>query len=276
LFQHHRYTTVLRLSEAAGVTAFSTDNFDRQLESTSVLRPDWLANGIYAVLRANDCDSRLPAQLNTLLAPDAIVTVGLLALIHEKAESWGMLRVADYPPEKREFLLRLMEQFHLSYPLDEEGRRQLVPTLLPSHAPPDTEEPEGENRTRIRYEFPVVPAPLMLWFITQTYWLILNRLHWRRGAILAFGDARAKVWTTLDERFVFATVVGPEHHRQRLLAIIRGTLHEVFQAYKALSPIEQWEYKGHWVPREMLEEFGVLPQEVSEPEADGDNHGEEP
>lgn len=43
--------------------------------------------------------------------------------------------------------------------------------------------------------------------------------------------------------------------------MIRGTLHKIFNEYKALHPVEQWEHNGKWVPRETLEEFGVLPRE---------------
>jgi internalin A len=235
---------------------------DPRLRDTTVLRPDWLANGVYAVLRANDLDDRqLPPELNVPLAPDGVITAESLARIHRKAECWKMLRAEVYPTEKRDFLLRLMELFHLSYPLDDEGREQLVPTLLRPEPPPETEEPEDEGRVRLRYEFQVVPAPLLPWFIARTFALIPNRRHWRRGAMLAFDDARAKVWATQDERYVFATAAGPEHARQRLLAIIRGTLHKVFNEYKALHPVEQWEHNGKWVPRETLEEFGVLPRE---------------
>jgi hypothetical protein len=235
---------------------------DPRLRDTTVLRPDWLANGVYAVLRANDLDDRqLPPELNLPLAPDGIITAESLARIHQKAECWKMLRANDYPAEKRDFLLRLMDLFHLSYPLDDEGRTHLVPTLLPLNPPEGTEEPDDEERVRLRYEFQVVPAPLLPWFIARNFALIPNRRHWRRGAMLAFDNARAKVWATQDERYVFAIVAGPEHARQRLLAIIRGTLHKVFNEYKALHPVEQWEYKGKWVPRETLEEFGVLPRE---------------
>jgi hypothetical protein len=154
-----------------------------------------------------------------------------------------------------------MDLFHLSYPLDDEGREQLVPTLLPLNPPPGTQEPEDPGRRRLRYEFQVVPAPLLPWFIARTFALIPNRRHWRRGAMLAFADARAKVWATQDDRYVFVTVAGSEHAQKRLLAMIRGTLHKIFSEYKALSPVEQWDYKGKWVPRETLEEFGVLPRE---------------
>jgi internalin A len=234
---------------------------DPRLRDVTVLRPDWLANGIYAVLRANDLDDRLPAELNVPLAPGGVITADLLARIHRKAEGWKMLRAEDYPAPKRDFLLRLMDLFHLSYPLDDQGREQLVPTLLPLNPPDETEEPDDPRRVRLRYEFQVVPAPLLPWFIARSFALIPNRRHWRRGAMLAFDDARARVWATQDERYVFATVAGPDHARMRLLAIIRGTLRKIFGEYRALNPVEQWEHNGKWVPRETLEEFGVLPRE---------------
>ena len=43
---------------------------DPRLRDTTVLRPDWLANGIYAILRANDPRHEKP------LAPDGIVDAG--------------------------------------------------------------------------------------------------------------------------------------------------------------------------------------------------------
>ncbi len=244
---------------------------DPRLRDTTVLRPDWLANGIYAVLRANDLDKELPPELNVPLAPKGIITAALLERIHQKAEHWKMLRAADYPAEKRDFLLRLMDLFHLSYPLDDEGLEQLVPTLLSPEPPPGTDEPEDSQRVRLRYVFSVVPEPLLPWFIARSFALIPDQRHWRRGAMLAFAEARAKVWATQDDRFVYATVAGPEQQRKRLLAIIRGTLHKIFSGYRSLKPEEQWEYKGKFVPRETLEEFGVLPR----PEPEDPRLGEE-
>jgi len=234
---------------------------DQRLRDTTILRPDWLANGIYAVLRANDLDDKLPGEFNRPLALDGVINAEVLERIHKKAEAWGMLKASDYPLDKREFLLRLMDQFHISYPLDDEGKEQLVPSLLSLNPPSGTDEPEGTERVRLRYEFHVVPSPLLPWFIARTFASIPNRLHWRRGAMLEFADAKAKVWATQDERYVFVTVAGPEHDRNRLLAMIRGMLHKIFGDYKALNPVEQWERKGTWVPRATLEDIGELPRE---------------
>src|SRR5260370_14017073 len=78
---------------------------DPRLRDTTVLRPDWLANGIYAVLRANDLDDKhLPPALNVALAPEGIVTAETMARIHAKAEAWTMLKAAAYPSDKRAFL----------------------------------------------------------------------------------------------------------------------------------------------------------------------------
>lgn len=232
---------------------------DPRLRDTSVLRPDWLANGIYAILRANDLDAKcLPPKLNIPLAPDGVVTVQSMSNIHAKAEAWKMLSVKDYPLEKQMFLLRLMDLFRLSYPLDSTGDVHLVPSLLPLEQPKGAEEPDESNRVRIRYEFQVVPAPLLPWFIARTFSLVPNRLHWRRGAYLVYGGARARVWTTQDERYVYATVAGETGDRDELLTMIRGTFNELFQDYRGLQVTEQHELEGNWVPRQTLEKFGLL------------------
>lgn len=185
-----------------------------------------------------------------------------MAQIHRKAEAWKMLRASDYPAEKRDFLLRLMDSFHLSYRLDGDGKMHLVPSLLPLDQPTGADEPEATtNRVRLRYEFQVVPAPLLPGFIARTYSLIPNRLHWRRGAILVFGGARARVWTTQDERYVFVTAIGPADDRDDLVTMIRGALSELFVGYRGLQVTEQWEHQGEWVPRKTLEQFGKLEPE---------------
>jgi internalin A len=247
---------------------------DPRLRETSVLRPDWLANGIYAVLRANDRDKNLPPEFDRVLAIDGKVSLSTLERIYAKAACWGMLDAADYPLEKRGFLLRLMDAFHLSYPLMDEADSYLVPTLLPVNPPNETDEPVGENRVRLRYEFQVVPSPLIPWFIAKTFSLIAREQHWRRGAMLVYGGASGKVWTTQDERYVFVTVAGPAEDGKQLLSMVRGTLLELFRSYRGLRVVEQHEYDGSWVPRATLEKLGILATDASEDSDDEEFGGE--
>jgi internalin A len=233
---------------------------DPRLRDTTVLRPDWLANGIYAILRANDTRHEKP------LAREGIVTLESLGPIYETAERLGMLRAKDYPEEKWPFLLRLMSLFQLSFPVDEEGQQQLVPALLPLEEPLTATEPDSVDRMRLRYEFNVVPAPLIPRLLVRTFGLIRNALHWRRGAVFTYGPARAKVWSTQDERWIYVTLAAPpteEAARDDLTKILRGTLRRLFSEYNDLAVVEQMEWKGSWVPRSALEEIGVVARDAT-------------
>jgi internalin A len=226
---------------------------DPRLRDTTVLRPDWLANGIYAILRANDTRHEKP------LAPEGIVTPESLGRIYSAAEKLEMLKAKDYPQEKWRFVLRLMSLFQLSFPLDERGQEQLVPALLPVEEPSAATEPDGAGRVRLRYEFNVVPAPLVPRLLVRTFGLIKNAIHWRRGALLRYGPATAKVWATQDERWVYATISGSQEARDDLTMILRETLRVLFAEYKNLGVVEQMEWDGRWVPRATLQDMGKIP-----------------
>jgi len=135
------------------------------------------------------------------------------------------------------------------------------PSLLRPDPPPGTDEPIGDDQVRLRYEFAVVPAPLLPRFMVRTFSLIDQMKLWQRGAILRYSNARARVWTTAEERYLFATVAGPTSDRAELLEIVRGILAELFDEYRDLKVIEQRWYDGQWVPRQTLEKFGVLEPE---------------
>ena len=191
---------------------------DPRLRDTTVLRPDWLSNGIYAILRANDSRHVKP------LAPNGIVGLETLGDIYRAAEKLNMLVAADFPETKWPFLLRLMIRFQLGFPLDDTGYRQIVPALLPLEEPLNAIEPEGKDRVRLRYEFAVVPQPLMPRLLVHLFGLI-GDIHWRHGTMLSYGCpgtgesvALAKVWMTGDERWVYATVAGPKELRDDLTA----------------------------------------------------------
>ena len=175
-----------------------------------------------------------------------------------------MLKAADYPAEKWKFLLRLMNLFQLSFPLSEDGQRQICPTLLRAEPPPETDEPQGADTVRLRYEFAVVPAPLLPRFMVRTFSLTEQAKLWQCGAMLRYPGACARVWTTAEEKYLFATVAGPEGDRTELLSIIRSTLTELFTEYRDLKVTEQRWFDGQWVPRKTLERFGVLEPEWEE------------
>jgi hypothetical protein len=197
------------------------------------------------------------------LAPDAVLTPEKLGEIYAVAaqKPVEMLKAEDYPAEKWKFLLRLTNLFQLSFPLSEAGQRRLCPTLLRAEPPPETDEQQRADTVRLRYEFAVVPAPLLPRFMVRTFSLIEQAKLWQRGATLRYPGARARVWTTAEEKYLFVTVAGPEGERTDLLSIIRSTLTELFGEYRNLKVREQRWFDGQWVPpgaqswAEVLREF---------------------
>ena len=117
-------------------------------------------------------------------------------------------------------------------------------------------------RSPARLQLP--PAPLLPRFIVRTFSLIEQAKLWQRGAMLRYPGATARVWTTAEEKYLFATVAGPAGDRTDLLAIIRGTLTELFAEYRDLKVTEQRWFDGQWVPRQTLEKCGVLEPEWEE------------
>ncbi|MCX6848901.1 MAG: leucine-rich repeat domain-containing protein [Verrucomicrobia bacterium] len=228
---------------------------DPRLHETTVLRPDWLADGIYALLRAND--TRHPSPL----APDGRINLKRMPAIYVAAENLKMLKAADYPAVKHPFLLRLMAAFQLSFPLDEEGMEHLVPALL------SVEEPEGRHWSpedagvNLRWEFPVVPGPLMPRLLVRTFGLVLEDWLWRRGAIYAYGAAIGKIWED-KERYIYLSVTLRDHATEveaadDLVRMIRGTLREIVSEYKNLTVQEQVRWHGDWLPRRAAEALGL-------------------
>jgi internalin A len=228
---------------------------DPRLRDTTVLRPNWLANGIYALLRSNI----LAPQP---LAPDGVLTEEKVGEILAMADSYKVLKASEYPRDKWPYLLRLMNLFQLSFPLDEDGRRYLVPMLLPADEPADSGEPDGPDVVKLRYEFDVVPGPLVGRLLVRLFAVIDGRNAWQRGAKLRYGNAQARVWADLGEIYVYATVVGGGRDGDELLEMIRETLKEIFREYERLRVVEQWFYGNDWVPRGTLEKFGILPCEI--------------
>jgi len=232
---------------------------DARLRDTTVLRPDWLANGIYAILRSNMLS---PERL----VPDGVLKPESLGKIYASAERAGMLNAAEYPAEKFPFLLRLMGLFRLSLPLDTEDREHLVPALLLPDEPPNCAEPEDTGRIRLRYDFDVVPAPLIGRFMVVLFPLVERGKVWQRGACLRYGSARARVWMDVNEDKIWATV-GGSHAAQRedLLGMIRETMRRMRAGYRELRMDEHREVGGYFLPHAYLEECGKVPLDPASP-----------
>ena len=152
---------------------------DARLRDKSILKPRWLVDGIYTMLR----------------------------WLQKKHEAGGVLHKGDfekalkdrttYPPEMHGFLLALMQKFELCFPLDEAAGAYLVPGLLDENQPRELKKFMGPAARRIQFRYEDVRPPgLLPQFVVRSHTLSEKQPRRLRGVVPARGKARALVRAT--------------------------------------------------------------------------------
>lgn len=186
---------------------------DSRLRETSVLKPEWVTQGIYKILNAKKLAERqgeLP--LNDLQQ---------------------LLPKEQYPLDKHLFLLELMRKFSLCFAFPDEVDRYLIPELLGKEEPEETGEFPPGDCLNFEYQYGVLPEGLIPRFIVRSHILSRGQERWRTGVVLAHEDCKALVTAQPAERRVVVRVKGGDAGaRRRLLAIIRYDLDRINAEFK--------------------------------------------
>jgi internalin A len=208
-----------RILHSLGIVLHYAD--DPRLRDTTVLKPHWVTESIYALLRLKEG----PKSDGSLTIAEACE-----ALPKEK-------------PEMVRYLIGLMRRFELCFPVDETDERWLVPELLPKFQPDLGKEWQAADALRLRYKYKVLPEGLLPRFITRTYPLSADQVRWRAGVVLQSDDAKALVRAGGSQ--VNAAIVGDAEGRQRLAKLIRNHFAHIHADLKGLEPEELVEVEGH-------------------------------
>lgn len=212
-------------------------NFD-----TQILNPLWLTNGVYRIV-----NSELVAN-----AGGIVREADFDAVINDPRYKQGNTtdRVFEYPKNKLQYIVRVMEEFELCFALD--ARTYVVPQLLP------VQEPEFKTEgalLRFVIHFPdFMPDSLFPRLMVKLHTFISGNQRWRTGMVLhkpSVFQALARVRWDKEDQKILIDVCGDD--RRRLLSFIRETVKEIVGdftnlAYGELVPIpdskEYLEYKG--------------------------------
>jgi len=164
-----------------------------RLRDTRVLDPQWLVNGMYALIRGVEKhgDRKRPGELGREEV-ELRLRQGLKLMK-------GKLTLKDYPPEAQQFLLELMEDRELCFVAQETQSGvpvYLLPGLLPKDEPEDIDLDSylelGPERVRLRFVYKLLPDGLVPRFIVRTQSLSSGQPRWRRGVILQWQGAEAE------------------------------------------------------------------------------------
>lgn len=186
---------------------------DSRLRETSVLKPEWVTQGIYKILNATVLSERRgELHLNDLKA---------------------LLPKIQYPIDKHHFILEIMRKFSLCFAFPDQIDRYLVPELLGKEEPEETCHFMPSECLNFEYHYGVLPEGLIPRFIVRSHPLSRDQERWRSGVILAHEGCRALVTARPSDRKVIIRVKGEDSgSRRRLLAIIRYDLDRINAEFK--------------------------------------------
>lgn len=149
---------------------------------------------------------------------------------------------ADIDPYLREYLLRLMEQFDLSYPIpDDMSNRSLIVGAMQIQEADYHEQWESlhtEKQLSIKFRMPkshILPG-IPTWFIARSY-RFTTHTHWKTGALLADKNSQnyALLRTYPEQRYLELLVRGK--NPSNFFALLRDGIDVTLDRYPGLKVI---------------------------------------
>jgi internalin A len=194
------------------------------LQSTNVLKPDWVTTGIYALLS----DDTLKTQKKGIFGASELIRI---------------LDNQRYPEKRHHFLIELMREFQLCFKLNE-SEQYLIPGLLPKEEPENTNL--GQNCLEFQYHYRILPESIISRFIVLNHEKIYKQTYWRSGVILFHQEASetcnlACIKADFEDKKIFISINGREQTRRLFLALIRDTFQKIHHTFTNFEVSE-------WVP----------------------------
>ncbi|WP_293153341.1 MULTISPECIES: COR domain-containing protein [unclassified Microcoleus] len=194
------------------------------LQSTNILNPHWVTEGIYALLS----DEALKVK-----------TKGILTY----ADLSRILDSTKYPSHRYNCLTELMGEFQLCFPLSHcHAPTFLIPGILPKEEPENTQL-EGET-LEFQYHYRILPDSILSRFIVLMHEKIHNSTHWRTGVMLEYTEGTevyniARIKSDPEDEKISIAVSGRESTRRSFLSMIRDTFTKIHNSFANLE-ISQW------------------------------------
>ncbi|MEH2286497.1 leucine-rich repeat domain-containing protein [Nostoc sp.] len=195
------------------------------LKDTNVLKPNWVTEGIYALLS----DENLKTK-----------TKGIFT----HADLTCILNPERYPTERHSYLIGLMKEFELCFALECEPPQFLIAGLLPKDQPDETEF--HDETLEFQYHYKVLPESIISRFIVISHEKIHNQIYWRSGVMLQYQENNeiyniARIKADPEDKKIFITISGRKETRRLFLGILRDVFQKI---HKSLPNLEITE----WVP----------------------------
>lgn len=204
---------------------FQSDLF---LKNIVILKPEWGTNAVYKVLDAQDTVLK---NRNGILYYDDLPKI------------WQ--DTAEYPEEIYPIILRLMENFQLSFEVNK-NREYLIAELLENEEVLRGLDTRNKQTLNFQYNYEFLPAGVMTRFIVKANAYLVEengkKVCWKKGAYLKYEDSigLVKLFDGIAERKIEIKVTGESNRNNRdLLTIIRKYFDEI---HRSVPKIKYKEY----------------------------------
>ncbi|MCA9964784.1 MAG: leucine-rich repeat domain-containing protein [Anaerolineales bacterium] len=211
-------TTLIRFLHDLGIVLNFND--DDRVRDTSVLNPNWVTKGIYAIL-----NSQALQQKHGLLARNEIRD----------------LLPGAYPRQQQHFLLEMMLKFELAFELSDR-QRLLVPDLI-SKEQPDFDW-DDSNALQFAYQYRVLPRNILHRFMVRQHQRIDPVVRWRTGVMLHDDGFTALVKADIKAATIHISIIG-EGDRRRFLYSLRLEFAGIHETISGTKPQEVVPIPGH-------------------------------
>ena len=212
-------TTLVRFLHDLGIVLNFTD--DERVRDTSVLNPNWVTGGIYALLNSEPLQQKqgilVRNQVRDLLSRD------------------------DYPSQQRRFLLDMMTKFELAFGLPG-GQTLLIPDLISKEQPAFAWD--DANALQFAYQYSVLPRSILHRFMVRQHQRVDPEIRWRTGVMLHHDGFTALVKADIKAATIRISILGDGDRRQFLysLRLEFAGIHDTIQGTK---PREVVPIPGH-------------------------------
>jgi len=202
---HGLQKTLLRILNQIGTIVTYKDN--NKLNIMQIINPIWVTNGVYKIIRS------------PLISGDALIDLRILGTIFKGMD--------NYRDRHYTWLINLLNQFELSFSIDEENKDTvLIPSRLDPNQP-KIELSEYHDGLFFKYEYKDI---LKKSVISQLIVRMKNYItkgetkYWQRGVLLEHGDAKAIIISDEEKRTITIDINKSNRNSKDLLTIIRHTL----------------------------------------------------
>ncbi len=224
---------------------------DPRLMDTHVINPQWLMDGVYAILN----DREVKEDNNGCFSYQ------------------DLQRILDrkrYPRSRYGFLVGLMEKFRLCYPAPGKQHTYLIPALFSDAEPPNvwsTSDP-----MRFRFDYKQYPPDLFITqFVVGHYQQIEDGKVWRSGVVIKNDDGcKALVRQSFRYNQIEIQVDGPKNLRRSFLYALVQDFDKLHEPYQNLEVKREIPYKDVWLNYDHLLKYELRGKNYYHPELDED------